>query len=77
MVAVVYLAQSLLNSAICRIIHHACLLMIGGIYNCTLAFDCSDILCGCDCPCLNDTELIAAGVKMVGLGLPSKSNATL
>jgi Leucine-rich repeat (LRR) protein len=25
-------------------------------YNCTLYFDCSDILCGCDCPCFNETK---------------------
>jgi hypothetical protein len=23
------------------------------VYNCTLDFDCTDILCGCDCPCFN------------------------
>jgi hypothetical protein len=25
-------------------------------YNCTLDFECSDILCGCHCPCFNATE---------------------
>jgi hypothetical protein len=49
----------------------------GDPYNCTLDFDCSDILCGCDCPCWNDTGFNAGGVEMEGLGLPSKSNATL
>jgi hypothetical protein len=32
---------------------------IWGYSNCTLDFDCSDVLCGCDCPCLKVTEAIS------------------
>ena len=28
--------------------------------NCSFDFDCSDILCGCDCPCWNGTESTSA-----------------
>jgi hypothetical protein len=27
----------------------------GASYNCTLEFDCTDMLCGCDCPCSNNS----------------------
>jgi Leucine-rich repeat (LRR) protein len=47
------------------------------LYNCTLDFDCSDILCGCDCPCLNGTAATFDTNKTDALGLTLMGNASL
>ena len=42
----------------CHLQNQSCTFIdyLGRSYNCTLDFDCSNILCGCDCPCSNDTK---------------------
>jgi hypothetical protein len=40
-------------ASLCYIKSASCIFLDwwGGTYNCTLDFDCTDFLCGCDCPC--------------------------